>query len=507
MSGDLDLHSLALSRSVSDGSDGYDYEEHANASSMSLDAATRGDRDSTNSPDMYAHGHGGMGNGMGNGMGAHGHDGFNGHMADPGTNGYESRAQRIARLSPAPPPAHGRRPGMGVPLAQRRRAIYDAFYDTDGGATTGESTESNGSMASSNGSSFDQLPGEHEQGLEHGHYGDGHHGGDGAYADAYMRGGAGGGVGGVEETPQQGPQGRAPTTNREQRGGPGVGAGAGGGKHPNPNKRRILSPTSVADTTDGSEVQVGVDGAEKAYNGPTGTSSPPSLKPDAHDGAMGVAYPMDGGYPTLSFSQPGYGAPSVGYHPHGTPHGYAVGMYGAHGPHGHGPHGGPHGFKRDHRSMAMHPAMHYVGGPGGPPPPPQPQSHVDMEILSLISTSLRTLKNTGSPANSPKFASAPKGQGGANATFGVMMPSCNEVNVNANANTNVNAVSEKPAARALPLGLGQPTDVAEEAPPPPPTVGKAEVEAEAEADAGPVESASTKRRRLSVLADAVMLAS
>jgi len=42
-------------------------------------------------------------------------------------------------------------------------------------------------------------------------------------------------------------------------------------------------------------------------------------------------------------------------------------------------------------------------------------------------------------------------------------------------------------------------------PPPPPTVGKAEVEAEA--DAGPVESASTKRRRLSVLADAVMLAS
>ena len=32
----------------------------------------------------------------------------------------------------------------------------------------------------------------------------------------------------------------------------------------NPNKRRILSPTSVADTTDGSEVQVGVDGAEKA---------------------------------------------------------------------------------------------------------------------------------------------------------------------------------------------------------------------------------------------------
>ena len=165
------------------------------------------------------------------------------------------------------------------------------------------------------------------------------------------------------------------------------------------------------------------------------------------------------------------------------------------------PHGvgfiGPNGLKRDHRSMAMHPAMHHAAGPAGPPPPPQ--SRVDMEILSLISTSLRTLKNTGSPANSPKYESAPKG--GANATYGVMMPSCND----GNGNGNGNAISEKPAARALPLG--QPTDAAEEAPAPPPPVGKAETETETETDAGSDETASTKRRRLSVLADAVMLAS
>jgi len=473
LSGDLDLNSLALNRSASDRSnEGYDYDDHASGRatggmSMSLDAATR---ESTNSPDMYAQAQGQPGYGehgrhhaMGamSAMGAMGmgaHDGFTGHLNEHGL-GYESRAQQIARLSPVPPPAHGRRhgaAGMGVPLAQRRRAIYDAFSDADG-ATSGES------LSSSNGS-FEQLPAaEHE-------YCDSRT----TYGPPYAHG-----SGGVEETPQQGPSGGMPTTDREHREGAGA---AGGGKHPNPNKRRILSPTSVADTTDGTEAQ-GAPGADggNAYNGPTGTSSPPSLKPDAHGGPMGSAMgmPMEGGhhYPALTLSQPGAATAGHGGQIYG--HGYDGHAYGrAYGQVYHDTSSYRMGSYAGQGVMAMHPTMRHRGAP-------PPQTRGDMEILSLISTSLRTLKNTGSPASSPK-REAPKNM---NATaHGVMMPSCNEAGV----------TNEKPAARALPLGQ---SPSASEKP-----AAASGAAADADADT-PEDKVSTKRRRLSVLADAAILAS
>ena len=112
--------------------------------------------------------------------------------------------------------------------------------------------------------------------------------------------------------------------------------------------------------------------------------------------------------------------------------------------------------------------------------------------MSFVNEAPPLFQNTGSPASSPKCEML---KGNSTSAYGVMMPACTEA-----------SISEKPAARALPLGQ-PPSDV-------PGTAGESAVDASSSEGSGagadgdvPLKAAGTKRRRLSVLADAAILAS